>query len=891
MLAQTHWLAPAAADWFDSANWDNGVPTDLTDAVIDNDSTSQVAAPGAQARELTVGDDLAGLLEILSGGGLTVANAYVAREADSVGAISLVGPDAVLDTEAVVSEFAIGVGGAGSLSITAGAVVNTSTQLWFGTNIARLGVAATGVGEATIDGAGSTWNISEGLTVGDAGEGKMTISEAGLVASRGTALVADQAGAVGQVSVVGAKSHWQHGANMIIGDQGNATLAISGGALVEANLEQGFFRTSSIAVGADSVSSVTVTGAGSKWYTPGELNVAGGGTAELALSSGGSVYTNKSVVGRDADSSGTVTVAGKASLWHHYEESTIGLEGAGALAVSAGGIVNGGRMTLGAASATGSGEVSVTGLGSQLNAGALFVGAGGSGALTVSAGGVVSTVNVNDDSAVAYGSESHGEVLITGAGSKWTNANALGVGISGVGEMTIEAGGSVATNAGYIGRASGGKGTVTITGEDSAWTGQLLYVGFRGDGTLLVEHQAQVASATGSIGHLSGGNGKATIDGAGAAWTISGNLDVGQAGKGELVIRNGAVVSNVLGRIGYISPSQGKATVTGADSQWLNSGSLDVGSGQLFQNSGGSGALTVEAGGYVGSQGGTVGNFVPGKALVTGADSTWNNSSKLIVGNRSSGELTIAAGALVANASATIASQLGSKGTVVVTGANSRWTNDGELLVGEYGAGQLTISAGAKVSSLSSYVGLWEESSGTVTVTGENSEWSNEGSLVVGLFDQGSVSIAAGGKVTAGEVYAVTHGTIDIGSGGTLDAPIVVTDDGGRIVNHGTITGDVAITNGALVTGTGIFTGSVTVGSGGLFSPGGSPGMASTATTLWDSGGAYRWEINALEAAGGSAGDNPGCDLWHTGDLTIAGPFTIAIASLTLADEPGLLAG
>ena len=68
-------------------------------------------------------------------------------------------------------------------------------------------------------------------------------------------------------------------------------------------------------------------------------------------------------------------------------------------------------------------------------------------------------------------------------------------------------------------------------------------------------------------------------------------------------------------------------------------------------------------------------------------------------------------------------------------------------------------------------------------------------------------------------------------------------------------------------------------------SPGNSPGTLNVVGNATWAGGSYLWEIND---ALGVAGSDPGWDLEDiTGTLTINGPYTINVDSLTIANAQG----
>jgi T5SS/PEP-CTERM-associated repeat protein len=337
----------------------------------------------------------------------------------------------------------------------------------------------------------------------------------------------------------------------------------------------------------------------------------------------------------------------------------------------------------------------------------------------------------------------------------------------------------------------------------------------------------------------------------------------------------------------------------------------------------GNGTLNVEAGGnvtnpiygYVGNNPGSTGTVI-----VKGANSQLSNFN-LYVGNSGSGTLNVEDRGNVTNQNGYVGTNLGSSGTVIVTGAHSRWINNANLYVGDTGNGTLNVQGGGIVSNQNGYIGANSGSTGTVMVTDTNSNWNNTGSLYIGgsgsaAGGTGSLSISNSGKVTiAGTTKIWNEGTLTINGGildtqhfdasigtfnfvsgvlqvsGTTTVPdALVLRNGSTLFNNGTIAAPVVVGSGGFVKGTGNF-GSLTVNSGGIVSPGLSPGKLTDMSTAWNSGGTYLWEINRLATNGGVAGLGLGWDLWNTGALTIGGEFTINLASVTAGSTAGALPG
>ncbi len=786
---ETSWNNLGTADWFVSGNWDNGVPTNFTDAIINNGGTSQIGAAGAEAREVRVGDTTSGELEIFGGGTLVSAtHATIAAKVGSTGTV-------------------------------------------------------------TVTGAGTSWNSSRNLFVGEEGLGDLTIADgasviSGVDTSTTDSIIGHQVGSMGKVTVTGMDSAWNSFASLTVGSFGAGELVINNGGKV-------FNVGGSIGSEINATGTVSVTGTGSLWDNNSPLDVGAKGTGALTVADGGEVTSFRSKIGADSGSSGTVVVTGADSIWTNRFQLTVGDFGSGSLRIADGGSVF---------SSTGT---------------------------------------------IAGNPGSTGTTTVTGAGSAWTIDSSLGV--AGTGDLTIAAGGVVENADGGIGSINGSQGIVTVTGIGSEWNTRTLSV----DGRLTIASGAEVSSrfsggggAAGTIASDTGTQGTVSVTGTDSKWNNDGGLQVGRGGDGNLTISAGGTVISSSGNLGIFSGAKGMVTVTGPGSKWTNTGELLVG-----ENA--SGQLLVADGAMVSSGRASIGKkqFGFGTATVTGAGSTWTNNAELVVGDGRSGELTVANGATVSNAQGFIGRQASGSGTVTVSGTNSTWTNSSSLFVGDGGTGNLLIANGGSVSNTSGTLGNQMGSTGTVVVVGADSIWNNASSLTIGFFGSGEITIADGGMVVAPQVGLFSRGMARVENGGTLRADVSFVNTGlveidatgqvqantitnlGMITNNGTITGDTTVQNGGLLSGSGVFNGTVTIESGGTFSPGASPGSGTTTEANWNAGGTYLWEINALDAFGGSEGNDPGWDLWQTGELSIDGPFAIALTTLGLGNEPGVLDG
>lgn len=119
-------------------------------------------------------------------------------------------------------------------------------------------------------------------------------------------------------------------------------------------------------------------------------------------------------------------------------------------------------------------------------------------------------------------------------------------------------------------------------------------------------------------------------------------------------------------------------------------------------------------------------------------------------------------------------------------------------------------------------------------------------------------------------------------------------NDGSLLVSNttgsGTGSGDVTIGHLGELIGDGIISGEVAVN--GVISPGnGNIAKLSTGSQTWKNDGVYEWEIQNLSADKGEGWDFLDIDGGLTVESTFENPFTIAVTSLTLEGDAGLLFG
>ncbi|MDN0120257.1 autotransporter outer membrane beta-barrel domain-containing protein [Yersinia frederiksenii] len=345
-------------------------------------------------------------------------------------------------------------------------------------------------------------------------------------------------------------------------------------------------------------------------------------------------------------------------------------------------------------SSTATGEVAITGPDSKwINNGVLFVGYNGNGTLQILDGGVVhNPVNATH---VGFGVGATGYLEVSGAGSQLINGGGLRIGgkDNSNGTMRI-ADGAVVTNQNDadIAYHPGSTGSVEVTGPGSIWNaGNRMFIGHEGDGSLKItdggvvttETKASVAAGITSTGYVE-------VSGTGSRWQVGTLLDVGTNGPATMIVSDGGVVTS---QSGNINDSIGLVEITGIGSRWDNAQTLQIGS--FYASAGSDSTLNITNGGVVTNNFSYVGagSNATGRVNISGAGSSWQNSSVLIVGSDGNGSIVVSDGGSLSSADSYVGVASGSRGDILVTGANSTWINNGDMRFGENGGNtSLTIN-------------------------------------------------------------------------------------------------------------------------------------------------------------------------------------------------------
>lgn len=667
-----------------------------------------------------VGKTNSGTLTITNGG-VVSSSTIIDIGNGSSGSVTVSGSGSRFDSTSLVY---IGIGGGvGTLTISDG-----------GTASSEYAVVGTPGSSVTVTGAGSHWHVNDSI---------LAMSPAGILVENGGRISGASASIApgGNITVSGANSRLEvgqlgFGAYIQNGDpyEGDGALVIKDGGAV---------TNSSAAISWGNT--VSVSGAGSRWEA---VNIGFSGGATI-VSEGGSVSSGN--IEFDDGSLFKIETGGKLEVGQFVGRSNGGLilDG-GTLKVTESLALENVDFRGGTLMSTGNlygysyrpyrGNIIISG--NNANWGTEWIDVGAEGTLRVEDGGFVTSLQMNIG----------GDVTVSGIGSKLESEHIR----SYDGTFTISDGGTV--SAGDINLRSG---TSIITGEGSALNAERIE-GSGGNYVMRIENGGSVEAERIDLWGSSDSNRGLILDGGSLKITESANM-------GAVNIRSGTLLNT--GRLyGYsYQPYSGNIIISGSYAVW-EAEQLHVGV------EGKESTLRIEDGGTVATRfydpikiG--VGEDSVGTVTVTGQNSKLELDTEIFIGSEGgTGTLNIeSGGAVVSNEyrMATIGAGEGSTGTVVVKDSGSK-LEAGHLNIGGNsfydpvtgGTGTLRVENGGLVQSGSASIGV--VGTGVVTVTGEQSEWQvlGGGDLAVGG-DNGTLTIEDGGRVVSG------GGTV-IGESGTV---------------------------------------------------------------------------------------------------------------------------
>ena len=714
-----------------------------------------VTAPASPATGPTGSVDASGGMEVGYGGSatLTVEDGAqvtagfinIGQMLGSQGTVDISGSGTTVNvTAGPYQDIAVGFDGTASLTISEDAQV-TATSMDVGINYDR-GVTDT----VTVDDA--TLNVTQYLTIGEAGTGTATIEDGASLSASDGGVIGNNAGSTGTLIVTGAGSTLDVADYLTIGNSGTGTVVIEDGAA----------------------------------YDGGGIGVGFDGTASLTIADQATVTTTGLTVAANYEAGIIDTVDVNDATLNVTQYLTIGDAGTGtatiedgaSLSDSEGGVIGNNAGSTGSLTVTGEGSnFSVTGSPNGVN-----VGFGGDGNLTVEAGATFTSDFLN----IAQDVGSIGTVIVEGPGTTLTTTTGqyqnIGVGFDGTASLTI-ADQATVTTTGLTVAANYEAGIIDIVDvNDATLNVEYLIIGNSGAGTATFENGATVNAGSFGIADNAGSAATVTITGAGTVATAS-TLWLG-AGSAALIIADGGTL-DVTG------------AATGTGSVLITNGGIADFQGAFDQSVTFSGAGTLE---LAQSDGGTISGLGVGGVLDLTNVSESTASVQWVQGTGSGTLQIYNSGAMTESLMLEGTYSQGDfflfpdsgTGTEVAygndewTGTSGNWTNS-------------TWTNGAPSSSTDAAIDV---GGGNYTVT------SSSDVTIDGLSTASNITLdIAGGTFTVN--YLAAEGLVNI-SGGTLDIGDSPASAGSLTQSSGALTGSATFT----VTGVATISGGEEDGSG-----------------------------------------------------------------------------
>ena len=238
-------ISTGLATVYSGSTWTN---TDYLYVGVQGDGELNIQSGGVVASpDISVGNNVGGYGAVTIGGTgskLDIANTlYVGAEGN--GFLEIYNGGLVESTDVSIGNNALGVGGFAEVNNPGSAWINSDDFLignaqdgYLGvydqgavtTNTATIGVLAGVDGSLAVYDAGSFTSTGH-LVVGGSGSGELSFSGAGIVATGGNAIVANNAGSTGDVYLGGTGSVWAVGGSLTVGNAGDGFIRVTDSAV------------------------------------------------------------------------------------------------------------------------------------------------------------------------------------------------------------------------------------------------------------------------------------------------------------------------------------------------------------------------------------------------------------------------------------------------------------------------------------------------------------------------------------------------------------------------------------------------------------------------------------------------------------------------------------
>ena len=445
----------------------------------------------------------------------------------------------------------------------------------------------------------------------------------------------------------------------------------------------------SLAVRPDSVSVVTIDGAGSSLNAE-FLTISEEGQAELTAQNGANITINDlTVLGLEVGSVANMTLTDKNTVFNG-KSILVGDEGEGTLTIKNGAAGKFQSEVVAGIASDSKGQITITGAGSSLSTDRIIVGDTGEGTLVVNDS---AKLTATSDIGVGIGVGSNGTATVDGSGTTATAARIVSGG-RGTGLLIISNGAKVtSTIAAGTGLVRDSDGTIDVKGTDSVLIAPEITIAQSGNGTLKIQDGAKVTIDNSSIiGDEFSGEGLIQVTGNNST-LISENIIIGNNGQGSLSVAQGAKASaNDIVRLGQgIGNNKNRVSISDAGST-MDSKELQVG----FNNNG---QLDIAKGGKVTADLTVIGLQGMGRGIVnvTDADSALTTDN-LSIGGSGSGTLTLDNSGRVEVAESThLGEDISAAGSLDISSNSTFATKD--LVVGNNGSATVNLNSKGVLST------------------------------------------------------------------------------------------------------------------------------------------------------------------------------------------------
>jgi len=499
---------------------------------------------------------------------------------------------------------------------------------------------------------------------------------------------------------------------------------------------------------------------------------------------------------------------------------------------------------------------------SNLNLGNLLFNSGNTGALTITTSASANRLNLSGGIQMNAGS---GVVLIGAASSQGisllnnvsfanNSSSLLTVRTLSVDDSVLSGTATVTLNGSGSGGTTFGSGGLI----DGATAKLALNVNTTGGATVLSVANTYTGGTTLTQGNLLLGNNTALGTGSLAlnGGKLSSSATTSQAPANSTTIGGNVTLGDAV--------NNGKLTFSGT--MGLGEATRTLTTDSVVEFTG-----VVGGGGGITKQGASTLTFLGASANIYTGTTTVNHGTLVLA--KTAGVNAIAGGLTIGDGTNSDTVNLGASDqiadTVVVNmigtasgqRGNFQLLGFNETIGGLSGGGQVQNASSTADSVLT--LNVANATTQTSSAVLRNTGGSTTGSL--SIVKTGGGTQILGGNMTYTGVTSINQGTLAV-TGSLLNTGSVLVNDGGSLSGSGSV-------------------GAVTLASGSLLRPGGSPGILTAASSIWQAGSTYSWEIDSNESAA-EVGTN--WDLFSvTGALDMSALKSTTQMNLVLNSLPG----